>query len=57
MKLQGKVAFITGAASGFGKEFTLHLLRNNCRVGVFFSEGYLKPSRAFMMDLYCENSE
>ena len=37
MKLQGKVAFITGAASGFGKEFTLHLLRNNCKVRVFFS--------------------
>ena len=32
MKIPGKVAFITGVASGYGKEFTLRLLRDGCKV-------------------------
>lgn len=35
MDLNGKVAIVTGAAAGVGKEFCIELLRAGCKVRKF----------------------
>lgn len=35
MDLKGKVALVTGGASGYGKEYCIELLKQGCKVRIY----------------------